>query len=65
MSKRFAHWDNFRPETLAELIRYVYKNPEAAREMGCQGRRDAKERFDLSYTIKQYMEVFDDVISER
>ena len=57
--------DDFRAETLAKLIQQIYDQPAAASEMGRQGRHDAKEKFDLSNTIKQYMEVFDDVMSVR
>lgn len=56
---------DFRPETLAELIRQIHDHPEKAGEMARQGRKDAKEKYDLSNTIKQYMDVFDQVMAER
>jgi len=57
--------DDFRPETLAGLIRQILDHPERSREIARQGRLDAKEKYDLKNTIQQYMDVFDQVMAER
>jgi glycosyltransferase involved in cell wall biosynthesis/peptidoglycan/xylan/chitin deacetylase (PgdA/CDA1 family) len=54
---------DLKPESLAERIGRLRRDPEAARRIGrCAGEL-ARESFDLSNTIEQYQEVFESVLA--
>jgi glycosyltransferase involved in cell wall biosynthesis len=46
------------PKALAEKIRFIILNPEAAKIMGEAGRTRVKERFNIQETVKQYIDLY-------
>lgn len=49
------------PTQLADIIRHIRRHPDEAQRIAQQGGRDVRSQFDLSETIQQYMDVFDQV----
>jgi glycosyltransferase involved in cell wall biosynthesis len=50
------------PQAMAEAIKYYVENPEIALQHGMFGRKICVERFSLDRMVKDYMDIYDQVL---